>query len=271
MNVQFNKAFTIHFFHTYFKDGRANDMSLSSAQSSSKNLESCKIQQVNKGSHQEFFTSAASLAEDLKNLINNQSVDFFEFDIICGDPYFFARTKGPLEGAHQFELSNKKTIKNENTQGLILDEQLIAHQDGIAVGWIRLYLKELIAQLDSSPTQFEAHFEARKTQLSYYIIGAKPDEKYAIISENGVIFSFGGQVDIQNGQKALFFYTEPEAISFEEVPSHKFSLVKNNIPNGEGNGQDEIITNLPLPRPEVIQKKEVDGQQVVTAPMYIYI
>ena len=269
---QYAKILQIIVFHSYFNEGKAKNLILRPS-GKTKTLfdnyglllrsEEDGIVLLGKKDQEE--------NNQLQYLLNTKGEEEFEIEIYTEDGNFYVYTELPLNKIGELEYSNEEIESGVDSDAKVLKQKFKDTSSTNKLGSIKFDIEELISQTSNGPVTFEIRFEARQTQWNYYIITPSQMEGLKIESKSDVSYSGPEEVTLANSSKALKFSSGTELLQLQEYPSQKFNLVQEENSRRSNLAPNMILQGLPNANPNKIDITELDGRQVASSEMYVYI
>jgi len=272
MRTQYKKVLQLDVFHSYFKDGKVRHLEFKPSAETQQVFTKYGILLRNEVSAFKLYSSKEGGVEDLLGyILNNTETESFDFTISTSDTNFYNYTELPLNWVGQMDYSNDADENTQNENALILKSSASEKMATAFFGTVKIDLKKLKSQLSNGEVNYEIHFEARKTQWNYLIIASKEMEGLSITSKTDLSFEGPTEVVLQNGSKALKFTSGNVLIPLKEDAQLRLDLVQKLELPGGGETTEIILSGLPNAGPERIGILEIEGSQVASSEMYIYI
>lgn len=272
----FNVVFSIRIFHEYFENSNCNCLVFNATVDTDELIRRYGFK-IKKDMNGFSFYSAnkGSLVDFLNYIETTTQQNFFEFELNTTNPNFTVFTAIPTNWIGQLQCSSKNVSSdNENLQ---LTTTYLSQSNPESLGKLKVYFQDLTQLMENnSACHFQIKFQARATQWQYYIINNSrmSSSNLAITGKSTIDFGNPTPVTIQSGKEALLFSSGKQLIEMSEVSKYQFDLIyksKATALTNQSRVGKIIFKGLPNPSPKQIEIQEVNGTQIVTSPMYVYI
>jgi hypothetical protein len=203
----------------------------------------------------------------------------FDFVIKTNDESFFLFTELPPGPEGQIDYSSEK-ISGIDAAGVVVLQPAYSQTKKGVVGNIRFCFDDILTyKKDKDATAFRIEFQSRSTQWQYYIVNKSSVhvENPAINGKLNISFDGPVNVNIPSGETAMLFTSANELLPLSAKPQFQLDLVNNKIVEGENeragplSARKILFKGLPWPDPGRIGLTELNGRQIFSSPMYIYL
>ena len=270
MNTTFKLVFKLSAFHSYFPNNVCPSLTFTPSAQTVGIFQryGFKIRTTQNGM-EVYANTPSSLADFLKYLESTHNVSDFVFNIQTTDPGFIAMTDLPVKWQGQIHYSSGDDANKSEGDQIELHPTLSYSGGGSVLGSIVINFADLIAA-NAEPPAYALRFSSRSTQWQYYIFNQSNMSlnKPVIISTSDIEFSGPENATLPNGQQALLF-TSTKLIPLRQIPEHQVDLVDQE-PTSTGN-QKTIFKGLPHPDPAQMIIVQIDDEEAIASPMYIYL
>ena len=272
MEVKYKIIAEVRILHSYFKDGMAKNLIITPSENTKNTL--TKYGFIFRNTENGFVlleTSSRGQFDALQYLTNTLGIKEFEFNFYSTDTTFYNYTEVPLNQIGILEYSNL-SLQPENEEGIaVMKEKFRATDLTNSLGSINLNLEELISQTSTGPVTFEIHFEARKMQWNYFIISQEEIKGLKIKGKSEMNFEGPEEVTLINNVNAQKFSSGSNLLPVQEFPNLKFDLIQTRETDSSNVRPTMIFEGLPNASPHTIGITNIEGRQVASSEMYVYI
>ncbi|MFT5162275.1 MAG: hypothetical protein ACI9FJ_000843 [Alteromonadaceae bacterium] len=166
----------------------------------------------------------------------------------------------------------------EQVLGMTLQpRQLVGSDD---VGTLCVWPQNLCdTQGDITHQHFAINIRSRQTHWHYTIFnrsGVKLNSP-VVTDQQGIEFENAGPVTAENGQQALLFRSGDHVFAMAQKQEYSFSLLNRVEPKNitlsptQAVTQQLVLSDLPVPPTDKVNREIRDGQQRVYSQMYVYL
>jgi hypothetical protein len=271
----FQIAFSVEVFHSYFKENICNCLHFSPGPATRKLMKRFDCITNNKIGGFDFYTNstgdAVSFFKYIRQTTNESS---FDFDIQTDDSRFNCFTELPVDWVGQLNYDTNDGANKKEKGSIQLTAKLSEKMSSPALGNLVVRFDDIINTADKSYPVFTIRFSARSTQWQYYVINQSelPLDNPAI-GKADIVFTGPEIVTIKSGQQALLFSSGSRLIPLAQVPGNMYSLINNSGSENDSirNGAKTIVKRLPFPDPERFDFIRINDIKTVSSPMYVFI
>lgn len=263
--------------HSYYKDGNFRDVKvLPDKRSHVFMLNTGLLLRESDHGFSIYYQSSFS-AQYIKELTSFFGSYHLRFSLYTLAENFVNFTEMSLSELVQFQFSNKKV--SEVHSGLLLPLQAKRLVQTTDIGYVDIYLDELLEGNKITTKQYEVTFSCRSTQWNYYVVSKKedgPGGSFQIEDSKGRFFNGPEQSQLPNGIAALKFSSGNHVYPIKERPEMNFRLRKKNSADTIGQGQDEdlVIEKLPTASAASIESIQnlIPGKPMTAcSSIYVYL
>ncbi len=109
-------------------------------------------------------------------------------------------------------------------------------------------------------------FDSTKTYWKYYLFGGGDETRLSVSEATGEVeFDLGGRESLP-GDRVALTYISRSGIPLSEKSPYKLQLREKSLV-----GEKIVVKWLPVPSPEQIARKNIDGKDAAVSEMYVYI
>lgn len=169
---------------------------------------------------------------------------------------FFVISDVPLTQIQQLFFSSTHRSAKQELKLSFQPRQLINRED---VGMVEIYPQDLA----ESP-HFAIHINSRQIYWHYIVVNhSRVSLRAPLISNRqGIDFDSGQDVTLTTAESALLFRSGEQRFAMAQKNPHYFYLLDQ---------QQILLSGLPPPITEKVNMEQVNGQQYIYSPIYVYL
>jgi len=203
----------------------------------------------------------------------------FDFTINTNDESFWLFTELPQGPEGQIAYSSEKNC-GVDKEGIVTLQPSFSQTKKGVVGNMRICFDDILFyKKENDQANFRIEFQSRSTQWQYYVINKSSVhvENPAINGKLNISFDGPVNVNIPTGEKAMLFTSAEELLPLSQKPTFQLDLINNKTVEGENeragpkSARKILFKGLPWPDPGGIGLIELNGRQIFSSPMYIYL
>jgi hypothetical protein len=280
MQTNLQLLFSVRVVHNYFANDICSCLQFSPKETSENMLKKYgfKLRRTSDGF--DLFSSLASAAAGLLNTVKTASgQDYFEFDIHSTDPNFVFFTEIPADRFWLMEYESHDPLNSAEDDSIALHLTLTEQKISPVIGSLKIYFDDILRNAAKTlPVNYIIRLTARTTQWQYYIINKTSVSlsNPTISGKTNISFKGPENVTLENGEEALFFYSDQVDLPLSQVPISRFDLVNSATvnaahPTNKNSNTRIVLKGLPNPNPSDMRMVLIDGKMRTISPMYISI
>lgn len=280
MENKFHIIFSLRVYHSFFEHNKCRCVGFSATNDTRKLLNKFGFLINKKCDGFDLLMTSGKNTEPLFNYIQKVTTqNYLEFEIVNTDTDFYSFTDLPIDRLVQLYYDTVKVINQGETGLRDLVVKYIPQSTPPRFGTLRINFESIVNQRASGKENiFQMSFEARSTQWQYYVVNnsAVVLSNPSISGKPEVIFSEPVETKTEEGQTALLFSSGENLLALSEVPKYRFDLInkrngtsKSGIANA--GSTKTIFKGLPNPHRGRLAINTVDGKNIVSSLMYVYI
>jgi len=272
-------AFRVEVFHSYFENNVCNCLRFKPGN------ETLKLQkrfgfklQSNSNGFDFYADSKTSLAAVLNYISMSTGQTYFDFDIESTNPAFSYFTELPVSWKGQLLYDSSSPLNQFDNGTLILGAAMSDLPGSLTAGKLSVHFDDLLRYTAGKGyADLCIYLNARNTQWQYFVINKSAVQfvNPVIKSNTAIEFDLPEMVTIPTGQKALLFSSGKNLIQLSKKPKYKFTLMDHAVPGTAEQIKRPagriIFKGLPNPDPQHIGIVNINGNQHVSSPMYVFI
>jgi hypothetical protein len=280
MLTNFQLLFSVRVVHNYFENDICSCLQFSPNETSQNMLKKygLKLRNTINGFNL-FYGSDIATAGLLNTIKTTSGQGYFEFDIISTDPNFVFFTELPVDRLWQMEYESHDPLNSAEDNSIALHLTLTEQKNPPVIGNLKIYVDDILGHVGKTlPANYIIRLKARTTQWQYYVINKSsvPLGHPSISGKTNTSFKGPENVTLENGEEALFFYSDQADLPLSQVPIFRFDLVNSGAGDAANTTKESsntriILKGLPNPDPAHMRIVLIDGKMRATSPMYIYI
>ncbi len=280
MQTNFQILFSVRVVHSYFRNDICTCLDFTANTATEKVLNKYGFTLKRNINGFDLVVNTASSPHSFLQYIKTTSgLDHFAFNIDSTNTDFVFFTELPADWLWQMEYSNQDPLNSGDNNSVALHLALTNKKASPEIGTLKIYFDNLPGVGNNHlPVNYIINLAARSTQWQYYIINknAVPLGNPSISGKANIDFIGPEQVQLENGEDALFFYSGKTRLPLSQTPISKFDLV-NKVTENTNNaiktnaGTKMVFKNLPNPDPSNMGTVLIDGKIIPASPMYVYI
>lgn len=281
MQSNFKIAFSVAVTHTYFNKGICNCLQFMPDTGTQMLLKRFGFIIRDKIDGFDLYSnSTTELSALLSHVSKITGKNAFGFKIQTNNSSFNYFTDLPVSWRGQLMYDSQAIVSVSASNLVQLKETQLNDAGNTCIGSLNVQFDDLLKYSNTNGfAQFQINYKARSTQWQYYIINksALALGNPAVVGKSDISFNPPSDVTIDTGQQVMLFSSGNNLIPLSEVPQYQFDLVNNPASNsGESSGGKNtsvktIFKGLPNPDPARIGIVNIDNQQQVSSPMYVYV
>ncbi len=278
-NSQYKIIFTVGVFHSFFAHNECNCLQFVPTPETQSVLRryGFKINPSVNGFG--LYTNSTDNLENYLTYISSASgLNKFEFNIESVDADFQIYTNLPVNWQGQLLFTSNNSQNTATSGSIQLQMNLEPGNDPSKIGTLNILFSDITSQTNKGNLNYEINFTARSTQWQYNIINQSNVEldQPSIKGKSEEVFDGPVSTNLANGQNALLFSSQ-NLLPLSQVALYEFNLVNEQSKSTTNSqlkkisGSATVFKGLPNASPSHFSITEMNGETVISSPMYIYI
>jgi hypothetical protein len=279
MSTGYPSIFSIEVMHSFFENNICNCLQFSYGKNTQVLLKRYPFLVRHKVNGLGIYADTTAEITSMLEYIGRVLPPYFDFSMQATHQNFGLFTDLPKNRSGQLTYNSGDIADILENGTVILNPAFQVLKEGVSLATIRINFEDVLKYRNTgSPAQFQISFTARATQWQYYIVnrnGLKL-EWPAINGKKKIRFDGPLNVSIPGGEPALLFTSNDQLLPLSETPVYQFDLV--NYPGKEGEelpvfipASQVVYKGLPVPGPADIGFTQLNGEEVFSSCIYVYI
>jgi hypothetical protein len=272
MICKYNLLFDLQVKHHYFESGDCEGLIFSGLGKTLALIKNYSFKIVSSTAGFTFYANSDFSNKDFLTYIESVSgATSFEFSATTLNTNFYRFTDLPVN-----ELG---LLVYDSDNGIVDDKESILLKEGFEqrtnvnkLFKLSVNFKDIIKSNKNSSLHYEIQFKPRSSQWKYNIINNSKQliDGLSIKTSSNIRFNSGEKIILKNGQEATCFSSKGNMIPLSESPQYEFDLETTTTKLGN-NRTKTIFKGLPYPNPSQIEINQMDGKELISSLIYVYI
>lgn len=197
------------------------------------------------------------------------------FQLFATSEDYVNYTETPLDTLVTYQFDNRKLEPDTN-------EMIPTGRSGLAartaIGYVDIYLDELVAGAEMLSKEYSVSFSARSTRWNYYLMNVSSQEVADMVVEDEDGYAFEGPTETLVDKKTAYLFTSgTQLYPLQERSEYTISLKMKQgqvVGDNQPDVEEFIQEKLPLANARLlneIEKRDSDEHAVACSAIYVYL